>query len=935
MSEPTKAVFLSFAAQDAEFARRIAGALRAKGVEVWLDLGDAAEEKLRVQIDACGLFLPLISANSQTRLSGHFRVEWKVAAERLRTATTGGSFLLPIIIDATLEADARVPADFKTVPWTRMLDGDASPAFCARVQRLLAQQAAAPAALGDLSGTVTVETGSERGGRRRRGFVLASAGVLGVALLAAAYFYWQRSRGAGASERVVAPPPSSVGTSRPVAAAPVASVAPAVVSSGREARGLADEAQRLIDAPNLDAASLRRAESLTQRAVELAPRDAEVLATAAFVAQQLYVFDFQRAPHRLDEARGYATRAAAVAPENFRAQLAVATGYELGGQPEEAARLLRTLAARAPDHARVRRALARAEQQMAELKAKSAAPAALSGPLQKVTGAAAPAVVTPAPTPAARAETPPPALASTPLTADKAAKSARQSERTDAAENASGEKGAAPSAASGDAPPAPAATGAASAAQAAATSGAGAAGGSSGAGRADASSTPNSAASQRSESAVAANAAALAEAAVDENARATSLAVLPFGSEPASAEDEELAEGVSDELREALGRTPRLQVAAQTSAARFKNHVGPIAAVAQRLGVEHVVEGRLARTRGQVRLTARLVRAVDGVVLWEGSAAGNEATIFAAKEQLAQGVVRALKLPWPAGGAVAVNVTADELAAYRLYWAARRAWGARNPAGYARAEELLNRALVLAPRFARAHAALADVWELRGEWDNSVGASGERAGPALARIRAKVAEALALDPASPEALASLGLAQLAGWEFAAAENSLRAALALNPNFATAQQWLGRALLSQGRMDEALVALRRATELDPLAPRLLDNYAWALRLAGRPEVALVYADRALSLQPDAVQTRELKAVLLAELGRKPAAKIPPRAMPDVARIAGGEVDRVLFDPGFDHLRGQPSWTEFILRLGLTEAHARAQSWRAAHPTEGRR
>lgn len=935
MSGDGNAVFLSYAAQDAEFARRIAGALRAKGVAVWLDLGDTAEDKLRAQIAACGLFMPLISANSQTRISGHFRVEWKVAAERLREATTGGSFLLPIIIDATLEADARVPGEFKTVGWTRMRDGDASPAFCARVQRLLAQQAATPAALGDLSGAVTVKAATERSGRRRRGLVLAVAGVLVVALLAAGFFYWQRSRGAGASERVVAPLPSSAETPPPAAAAPVAAGAPAVVSPGREARVLADEAQRLIDGPDLDAVSLRRAESLTQRAVEQAPRDAEVLATAAFVAQQLYVFDFQRAPHRLDEARGYAARAAAVAPENFRAQLAVATGHELGGQPEEAARLLRALAARAPDHARVRRALARAEQQAAELKAKSAAPISISGPLQKVTGAAAPAVVTPAPTPAARAETPPTAVAPTPLTADAAAKSATQPERTDAAENASGENGAEPSSGPRDAPTAPVATGAASAAPAVAARGAGPAVASGAEDRPRASESANPAASQRSESAVAANAAALAEAAPDENARATSLAVLPFGSEPASAEDEELAEGVSDEMRDALGRTPRLQVAAQTSAARFKNHVGPMADVAQRLGVEHVVEGRLARTRGQVRLTARLVRAVDGVVLWEGSAAGEEATIFAAKEKLAQGLVRALRLPWPAGGAVAVNVTADELAAYRLYWAARRAWGARNPAGYARAEELLNRALVLAPRFARAHAALADVWELRGEWDNSVGAFGERARPALARIRAKVAEALALDPASPEALASLGLAQLAGWEFAEAERSLRAALALNPNFATAQQWLGRALLSQGRMDEALAALRRATELDPLAPRLLDNYAWALRLAGRPEVALVYADRALNLQPDAVQTRELKAVLLAELGREPAAKITPRAMPDAARIAGGEVDRVLFDPGFDHLRGQPSWTEFILRLGLTEAHARAQSWRAAHPTEGRR
>ena len=55
MSEPGKAVFLSYASQDAEAARRVADVRRAAGVEVWFDQnelvgGDAWDTKIRGQI---------------------------------------------------------------------------------------------------------------------------------------------------------------------------------------------------------------------------------------------------------------------------------------------------------------------------------------------------------------------------------------------------------------------------------------------------------------------------------------------------------------------------------------------------------------------------------------------------------------------------------------------------------------------------------------------------------------------------------------------------------------------------------------------------------------------------------------------------------------------------------------------------------------------
>ena len=142
MSKLGKAVFLSYASQDAEAARRIAEALCTAGVEVWFDQselvgGDAWDTKIRGQIGSCALFVPVISASTQARLEGYFRLEWKIAAQRTHTMADERVFLLPVVIDSTRDVEASVPAEFKNVQWTHLPSGETPPAFVTRVKLLL------------------------------------------------------------------------------------------------------------------------------------------------------------------------------------------------------------------------------------------------------------------------------------------------------------------------------------------------------------------------------------------------------------------------------------------------------------------------------------------------------------------------------------------------------------------------------------------------------------------------------------------------------------------------------------------------------------------------------------------------------------------------------------------------------------------------------
>jgi len=143
MANPTGAVFVSYASQDADAAGRIAEGLRAADIEVWLDqstlrAGDAWDAQIKKQIQDCTLFLPVISAHTRARSEGYFRREWKLATRRLLDLADDVTFLVPVVIDETREADARVPEEFLRAHWTRLPGGETPPAFAQRLRQLLA-----------------------------------------------------------------------------------------------------------------------------------------------------------------------------------------------------------------------------------------------------------------------------------------------------------------------------------------------------------------------------------------------------------------------------------------------------------------------------------------------------------------------------------------------------------------------------------------------------------------------------------------------------------------------------------------------------------------------------------------------------------------------------------------------------------------------------
>jgi TolB-like protein/lipoprotein NlpI len=463
-----------------------------------------------------------------------------------------------------------------------------------------------------------------------------------------------------------------------------------------------------------------------------------------------------------------------------------------------------------------------------------------------------------------------------------------------------------------------------------------------------------------------------------------SVAVLAFADLSEKKDSEYFSDGVSEDLLDALAKVPGLRVAARTSAFFFKGKNVPIPEIAAKLNVAYVVEGSVQRAGDNVRITAQLIKAADGYHVWSEHFDRELKNVFAVQDEIAGLIAKQLSLKLGASSAAATAAVNPQ--AFELYMQARQAWNLRTEESFARAEDLLNRALALEPNFARAHAALADVGVLSATMAGIVGNFGQRNDPMVATFRRHIDRALALDPNLAEAHTSLGNLLLQTWHIEDAVRELRLAISLNPNYATAHQWLGRALLNDGRIEEAEAAMRRATELDPLSHRIWDNYAIALDWMNRRAEALAADERALALQPDSLQARVFKAQLLSLLGRHDEAVTLLRQLPwpqtifeyyavGVFHRAGSKAEadqayallaaghsanfkylglavlgrydealnalsadgtpvqpsgEVLFRPDFDPMRNDPRFKELLATLGMTEAHARAQAWRAAHP-----
>ena len=326
MSDSSKAVFLSYASQDAAAALRICEALRAAGVEVWFDQselvgGDAWDQKIRRHIKECELVIPVISAATQARMEGYFRLEWRLADQRTHLMAKGRPFLLPVVIDDTRDSDARVPDSFTEVQWTRLPGGETPPVFAARVKKLLSGEADVArvprAVISDpIMGRETHVTPT-----KRKPILLWVVLALVVAL--PAYCVFKPRRSPEEITKMIAEAQALAQNATPKA---VAETKPATAPAPSVAAQLTDRARALTTKPGFTRDDLGLADDFARQAIEADPTYApawgvRAYANASFLMRGFAVGD--EAGKRGRDAEAMVNRARALAPDDVDALLAL------------------------------------------------------------------------------------------------------------------------------------------------------------------------------------------------------------------------------------------------------------------------------------------------------------------------------------------------------------------------------------------------------------------------------------------------------------------------------------------------------------------------------------------------------------------------------------------------------------------------------------
>ena len=291
-------------------------------------------------------------------------------------------------------------------------------------------------------------------------------------------------------------------------------------------------------------------------------------------------------------------------------------------------------------------------------------------------------------------------------------------------------------------------------------------------------------------------------------ARAPSIAVLAFADLSPDRDSEYLADGIAEEILNALAQVRGLKVAGRTSSFAYKGRNEDLRAIGQALGVAHVLEGSVRRQGDRVRITAQLVQADDGFHLWSESYDGTLDDVFRLQEQVARAVSDALEITLDAGQqARLVDAGTRNAQAYAKYLEATAIYQRRVVTLYPDALARLAEALDFDPGFARAAARTSLIQALLAGVE-------PLDGPAANAARRFATQAKALDPRLAEPHVALGLLATRARRWIDARESFEGALALAPSDADVVFMHGSHLLQTGYLADGLAAIDRALLIDP-------------------------------------------------------------------------------------------------------------------------
>lgn len=340
----------------------------------------------------------------------------------------------------------------------------------------------------------------------------------------------------------------------------------------------------------------------------------------------------------------------------------------------------------------------------------------------------------------------------------------------------------------------------------------------------------------------------------DSNER--SIAVLPFSDLSPNRDHGYLSDGIAEEILTALSKIDNLHVAARRSAFSFKGKEADLNEIANKLNVEHVLEGTVRRDGDRIRITAELINAGDGFTIWSETFEREMQSIFALQDEITRAIVDALKLKLAIAPAPPPR-SSDAYDAYLqgLFYSDRGTGD-----DLRKSLEFFHRALEKDPKFSRAWTGVAKAWL----WLADAYVAPREA---YAKVREAALNALKIDKQEAEAHVYLAeTKRILDWDLNGAEEEFNRAFEIDPNSTPSNYFIAAFYAARGDRDKALAFLQRTSKIDPASLWVNNSACELYRYFGLHDEAIAAGERALQLDPAFVYGEPLLAALYREMGR---------------------------------------------------------------------
>jgi serine/threonine protein kinase/Tfp pilus assembly protein PilF len=349
---------------------------------------------------------------------------------------------------------------------------------------------------------------------------------------------------------------------------------------------------------------------------------------------------------------------------------------------------------------------------------------------------------------------------------------------------------------------------------------------------------------------------------------AKSVAVLPFVNMSNDPDNEYFADGMAEEIINALSKIQSLRVASRMQSFPLKGKNEDVAEVGRKLHVSTVLDGSVRRIGNRLRITAQLVNVADGYQLWTERYDREMEDVFAIQDDIAQAIVKALRVILTEGERKAIEKgRVANVQAYDFYLRGRQYFHQLSRKNLEFAKQMFNRAINIDPEYAIAHAGVADSCSILYMYFDARDFNLRQADSASLK-------ALELDPELAEAHASRGLAVSLSKRWEEASQEFEKAMRLDPKLYEAPYFYGRARIAEGKPEEAIKMFERAATIRPedfQAPILLaqayDSLGDTANADSWYRRGVQILGERMELNPDDTRALILGAVALARLGER--------------------------------------------------------------------